>query len=163
MTNHSRAARAAASQRRLHALPTREIEGWTVKPYVLSADGAPADDAIVRAAADLVDRVLASEAARDRHHGKAFSILHRAPGRDFLTVCWWVEGNELHLRLFLRRPGADFAPAPATHSLACVWELEVIAQEARAWHASVVSADEPDPRRYVLERFSGWIPDTAHP
>jgi hypothetical protein len=91
-------------------------------------------------------------AARDVVPGDApgFTIAHDAATAGLGLVYWWANENEIHHRVFaspLDDPGA-LEPADGT-GLACVWELEVIDFERRAWLRDVlVDADE---QRY-LER-----------
>jgi hypothetical protein len=63
-------------------------------------------------------------------------------------VYWWANENELHARHFfapLDDPGA-LAPLPDA-GLACVWELEVIDFERRAWLRDVL--EDGDPEAYL--------------
>jgi hypothetical protein len=56
-----------------------------------------------------------------------------------LCDCWWANENELHARYFaapLDDPGALVPLADA--GMACVWELEVIDFERRAWLRDVL-------------------------
>lgn len=149
------------TQRHLVALPLRQHEDWNVKPYLLSPDGTPLEAAMLAQTTCIVDGVLTDDAAQDRHHGHAFSILHHTRSVDFLSVCWWVNGNELRLCLFLRSTGEKFSAAPSGHSVACLWELEVIAHEARAWYQAMIAFPPAEPLRYLRERIEGWMPDIA--
>ena len=79
-----------------------------------------------------------------------FTIAHDAAGAGLGIVYWWANENEIHSRVFaspLDDPGA-LAPADGT-GMACVWELEVIEFERRAWLEDVLKQGDRD--RY-LER-----------
>jgi hypothetical protein len=79
-----------------------------------------------------------------------FTIAHDASTAGLAIVYWWANGNEIHKHVFaapLADPGA-LEPADGT-AMACVWELEVIEFERRAWLEDVLK--DGDPERY-LER-----------
>jgi hypothetical protein len=79
-----------------------------------------------------------------------FTIAHDAATAGLAIVYWWANENEIHKRTFaapLDDPGA-LEPADGT-AMACVWELEVIEFERRAWLEDVLK--DGDPERY-LER-----------
>ena len=76
------------------------------------------------------------EAARALAHPDApgFTIAHDAKFAGLGLVYWWESENELHVRHHaapLDDPGA-LRPLEGT-GMACVWELEVIDFERRAW------------------------------
>ena len=63
-----------------------------------------------------------------------FTIAHDARFAALGLVYWWAGENELHVRHYgapLDAPG-ELAPLEGT-GMACVWELEVIDFERRAW------------------------------
>ena len=95
----------------------------------------------------LVDatRSLAREVIPEGASG--FTIAHDAATAGLALVCWWANENELHRRVFaapLDDP-AGLEPADGT-GMACVWELEVIDFERRAWLEDVLKGN--DVRRY---------------
>jgi hypothetical protein len=76
-----------------------------------------------------------------------FTIAHDAATAGLALVFWWANENELHQQTFaapLDDPGG-LERADGT-GMACVWELEVIDFERRAWLEDVLKAD--DLRRY---------------
>lgn len=77
-----------------------------------------------------------------------FTIAHDAATAGLGLVYWWANENELHQRVFaspLDDPAA-LEPADGT-GMACVWELEVIDFERRAWLEDVLKRG--DRRRYI--------------
>jgi hypothetical protein len=77
-----------------------------------------------------------------------FTIAHDAATAGLGLVYWWANENEVHCRVFaapLDDPGA-LEPADGT-GLACIWELEVIDFERRAWLRDVLQDD--DEQRYL--------------
>jgi hypothetical protein len=82
-----------------------------------------------------------------------FTIAHDAATAGLGLVYWWANENEIHCRAFaspLDDPG-DLEPADGT-GLACVWEMEVIDFERRAWLEDVLkSQDHARYRERALE------------
>jgi len=88
-----------------------------------------------------------ARAARAVVHDGAFgfTIAHDAAAAALGLVYWWANENEIHHRVFaapLDDPGA-LEPADGT-GLACVWELEVIDFERRAWLEHVLLGEDPE-------------------
>ena len=77
-----------------------------------------------------------------------FTIAHDAATAGLAIVYWWANENEIHKHVFaapLDDPGA-LEPADGT-AMACVWELEVIEFERRAWLEDVLK--DGDTARYL--------------
>src|SRR5262245_38528992 len=94
-------------------------------------------DRVPRPALVEATRRAGSEVVPDGAVG--FTIAHDAATAGLGLVHWWANDNELHHRIFaapLEDPGA-LEPADGT-GLACVWELEVIDFERRAWLEDVL-------------------------
>jgi hypothetical protein len=99
---------------------------------------------------ELVAAVKAAAARAVPDGAAGFTISHDARFGALGIVYWWTNENELHGRMFAAPqddPGA-LEPADGT-GLACVWELEVIDFERRAWLEDVLK--DGDVERY-LER-----------
>jgi hypothetical protein len=113
-----------------------------LKHYGIGLHGEPRPalaEATRRAAAELVPEGAVG-----------FTIAHDAASAGLGIVYWWANDNEIHMRAFAAPqddPGA-LAPADGT-GMACVWELEVIDFERRAWLEDVLKGG--DVGRY-LER-----------
>jgi hypothetical protein len=119
-----------------------------LKHYGIGLDGAARPELLA------ATREAAREVVPDGAVG--FTIAHDAAGAGLGLVYWWANDNEIHMRAFaspLDDPGA-LEPADGT-GMACVWELEVIDFERRAWLEDVLKAN--DVERY-LERT---LADTA--
>jgi hypothetical protein len=74
-----------------------------------------------------------------------FTIAHDAATAGLGLVYWWANDNEIHQRVFaspLDDPGA-LEPADGT-GMACVWELEVIDFERRAWLGDVLRGGDTE-------------------
>jgi hypothetical protein len=73
-----------------------------------------------------------------------FTIAHDARFAALAIVYWWENENELHARYFtapIDDPG-ELEEVTGT-GMACVWELEVIDFERRAWLEDVLIGDDP--------------------
>ena len=69
-----------------------------------------------------------------------FTIAHQGRSVGMALVYWWAEENEIHRRAYA---GRELAPLTGT-GMACVWELEVIDFERRAWLQDVLIDDDLD-------------------
>jgi hypothetical protein len=99
--------------------------------------GIAAHDRAPRPALVAATRRAAHEVIPDGVHG--FTIAHDAATAGLGIVYWWAGENEIHHRVFaspLDDPG-ELEPADGT-GMACVWELEVIDFERRAWLEDVL-------------------------
>ena len=93
-------------------------------------------------------RRMAADVIPDGAYG--FTIAHDARSAGLGLVYWWAEENEVHVRHFASPKDDPGALAPYEHTgMACVWELEVIDFERRAWLEDVLKGG--DAERY-LER-----------
>jgi hypothetical protein len=102
-------------------------------------------DRVPRPALVAATRRVAHEVVPDGVHG--FTIAHDAATAGLGLVYWWANENELHQRVFAapRDDPGELEPADGT-GMACVWELEVIDFERRAWLDDVLKRG--DTRRY---------------
>ena len=98
---------------------------------------------------DRVPRPALSEATREVAHGVipddavGFTIAHDATSAGLGLVYWWANENEIHSRLFASpfdEPGR-LEPIDGT-GMACVWELEVIDFERKAWLEHVLKSGD---------------------
>jgi hypothetical protein len=65
-----------------------------------------------------------------------FTIAHRGRLAGLGIVYWWAHENELHARHYIA--GTEGLEPLDGSGLACVWELEVIDFERRAWLEDVL-------------------------
>jgi hypothetical protein len=72
-----------------------------------------------------------------------FTIAHDAKSAGLGLVYWWANENEIHARFYaspLDDPG-NLSPYTGT-GMSCVWELEVIDFERRAWLEDVLIGED---------------------
>jgi hypothetical protein len=72
-----------------------------------------------------------------------FTIAHDARSAGLGLVYWWANENELHRAAYVSPLDDPGALEPLTHAgIACVWELEIIDFERRAWLHDVLIGDD---------------------
>ena len=74
-----------------------------------------------------------------------FTIAHEGQTAAMALVYWWAHENELHRRAYaapLPLGDAGELEALTDTGMACVWELEVIDFERRAWLEDVLKDDD---------------------
>ena len=69
-----------------------------------------------------------------------FTIAHQGRFTAMALIYWWAHENEIHRRAYA---GPELAPLTDA-GMACVWELEVIDFERRAWLEDVLVNDDVD-------------------
>jgi hypothetical protein len=131
--------------RSIRYIGREDLGDWRLKVYGIGTHAPDARPEFVAATLD-----AAREALPDGG-GAGFVIAHDAKTAGLSLVYWWANENEVHGRFFaspLDDPAA-FAPADGT-GLACVWELEIIDFERRAWLEHVLRDDDLD--AYLAQR-----------
>ena len=76
-----------------------------------------------------------------------FTIAHQGKTAAMALVYWWAHENEVHRRAYaapLPLNDADELRPLTDTGMACVWELEVIDFERRAWLEDVLINDDVD-------------------
>jgi hypothetical protein len=74
-----------------------------------------------------------------------FTIAHEGTAAAMALVYWWAEENELHRRAYAAPLDDSGALEPLGGTgMACVWELEVIDFERRAWLEGVLIDGDVD-------------------
>lgn len=131
--------------RRVHPGP------WHLKLYTIATHGAHCRDELIEETLRRAPDVLPAPGA-DRH-GVGFIIVHDAATASIALYAWWESFNELHQRVFVGPKDDPRAMRQlANQTAGCVWELEVIDFERRAWLADMLANPTgPDVARY-LER-----------
>ena len=72
--------------------------------------------------------------------GAGYLVLHRGRQGTWLLMHWWAHGDILCGRLARAEPGgADFAAMDARPLIACVWEMEAMAEERDAWVGTMMA------------------------
>jgi hypothetical protein len=110
----------------------------------------------VEAVRDLAATVLPQPSVADDRYGVGFAIAHDARWLGIALVYWWQSENELHQRIYVSPKDDPRAFTPVENQPAgCVWELEVVDFERRAWIEDVLARPGgPDLDRYLGRSFS---------
>jgi hypothetical protein len=123
--------------RSIRFIGREDIGGWRMKVYGIGTHAPDARPEFVEATVDAARDALPDGA------GAGFVIAHDAAGAGLGLVYWWANDNEIHGRSFaspLDDPRA-LTPIDGT-GLACVWEMEVLDFERRAWLEDVLKNDD---------------------
>jgi hypothetical protein len=113
-----------------------EREG-RLKHYGIAANGDAPRPELAAATRDAAESVVPEGAY-------GFTIAHDAKFAGLGLVYWWAEENEVHVRHFAspHDSPAELAPLDDSTGMACVWELEVIDFERRAWLEDVLKGGD---------------------
>ena len=126
-----------------------KIGDWRLKVYGIGTHAPDARPEFVEATLGAARTVLPEGG------GTGFVIAHDAKTAGLALIYWWTNENEIHGRFFaspLDDPAA-LVPNDGT-GLACVWEMEVLDFERRAWLEDVLKNNDLD--AYLAKR----APDT---
>lgn len=156
MTSLASAFEAPYKPRHVRFIRREDTAGWQLKLYGIAVNGQDPRPEFVAATRDLAAQILPQPPAGEDHYGIGFAIAHDARSVGIALIYWWQSENELHQRIYVS-PKDD--PAAFTHvenqPAGCVWELEVVDFERRAWLGDVLSnPDGPDVQGYLERTFS---------
>jgi hypothetical protein len=135
--------------RSIRFIRREDLGDWRLKVYGIGTHAPDARPEFVAATLD------AARTALPEGGGAGFVIAHDARTAGLGLVYWWANDNEIHGRFFaspLDDPAA-LVPNDGT-GVGCVWELEILDFERRAWLEDVLKNDDLD--AYLAKR----APDT---
>jgi hypothetical protein len=114
--------------------------GWRLKRYSIRyLDRPPVSEDDWAAVAAISEPLLNLQASA----GYAFCILHYGSDGDYLLIDWWSDGEILNQRLYFRAVGETrFRDTRHRNWMACVWELQIVDAERRAWTDTALSRAE---------------------
>jgi hypothetical protein len=142
--------------RHVRFIRREDVEGWQLKLYGIAVNGEEPRPEVVEAVRDLAATVLPQPSVADDRYGVGFAIAHDARWLGIALVYWWQSENELHQRIYVSPKDDPRAFTPVENQPAgCVWELEVVDFERRAWIEDVLARPGgPDLDRYLGRSFS---------
>lgn len=145
--------------RHVRFLRREDVDGWRIKLYGIALNGKEPDPEFVDATRALAAAVLPQPPAADDRYGVGFATAHDATSAYIALVYWWQSENELHQRIYASAKGGPIAFAPVENQPAgCVWELEIVDFERRAWIEDVLAnPDGPDVDRYLERRVDADV------
>jgi hypothetical protein len=155
MTAATIALEAPYKPRHVRFVRREEAEGWQLKLYSIALNGTEPDPAFVEATRDLAASILPQPPVADERYGIGFATAHDASSLFIALIYWWQSENELHQRIYVSPKGEPISFTQVENQPAgCVWELEIVDFERRAWIEGVLAGpDGPDLGRYLDRCF----------
>jgi len=135
------------------------IGDWQVKLYTIATHGETPRPELIAETLRRAPEIFPRPARGDGRHGVGFMIVHDAATASIALYYWWQAFNELHQRVFAGPRADPRAMRQLEQQTAgCVWELEVIDFERRAWLAEVLAhAQGPSVERYLARHVDTEI------
>ena len=125
--------------RSIRFIGREDLGDWQMKVYGIGTHAPDARPEFVAAT------VEAARGALPDGGGAGFVIAHDATTAGLGLVYWWANDNEIHARYFASPLDDAGAVVPVDGTgMACVWELEIIDFERRAWLEHVLKRDDLD-------------------
>lgn len=131
-----------------------ELDGWRLKLYGISARSPEPPTELLDAARRLAAEALPSP---DGLPGVGFVGAHEGSGGCYVFVDWWADENELHHVAFSGTSAEDLRPIGPGDAIACVWDLEVIDFERRAWMDDVLRQPGASLDGYLSRRLTSCV------
>ena len=129
----------------------REIGGWNLKVYGICAERLSLTPSTIDAALAYASHHVPWPEAEAKF---GFVIVHAGDEAVWMLVDLWVDDILYHyLHSAAKENATAFAAGPSNGTMACVWELKVMAHERSAWIQHVLSRpSNPD--------YSGYLRNT---
>jgi hypothetical protein len=156
MTTLASSLEAPYKPRHVRFIRREDVEGWQLKLYGIAVNGQEPRPEFVAATRDLAAQVLPQPPAGEDRYGVGFATAHDARAVGIALVYWWQSENELHQRIYVSPKDEPTAFTQVENQPAgCVWELEVVDFERRAWIEDVLSNPAgPNIEAYLERSFS---------
>ena len=131
-----------------------DVGDWKLKLYGIALPGREPREALVESTLRLAPDVFAE--AADNNYSVGFVTVHDSATFGIALYYWWQSANELHQRIYVSPLDDPSALTKLSDPAAgCVWEIEVVDFERRAWLEDVLAnPDGPDIERYLSRSFS---------
>jgi hypothetical protein len=142
--------------RPIHCLDVWEHAGWRLKLYSIACNRPTARAALVDAAQAAARERLPQPAVTPDRYGVGFLGVHDGRGVNFVFVDWWADENELHHHVYISPVDQpDRLEYRTSGSIACVWDLRVMAFERQAWIDTVLANPAgPDLDAYLARQLN---------
>jgi hypothetical protein len=159
MTSLATALEAPYKPRHVRFVRREDVEGWRLKLYGIALNGKEPDPEFVEATRDLAASILPQPPSTHDRYGFGFATAHDATSVYIALIYWWANENELHQRISVSPKRSPIAFVPVENQPAgCVWELEIVDFERRAWIEDVLAnPDGPDVERYLDRRVDNDV------
>ena len=128
----------------------RTHEAWRVKQYSIAA-GDSFDESAFEECWRIASGALPLPATDDRRPGIGFVIHHEGATARYFVLCWWDNENELPIRVWVQpTDGSSAWRRAGERESVCVWDLEIIESERRAYIEHVLArGSQPDLDAYL--------------
>ena len=137
------------------------IGEWKVKLYLISKESSFSNMAVLPAAIAQLPLWLSEQNSFNaKHYHSAFLIVHEASEGIFYILSWWLDGYMLNTNIYLSKydKPAVFTKISGDGLSSCIWELEVINHESKAWSKQVLQKYEtPDFDAYFNTTFETYM------
>ena len=135
-----------------------EHNDWRIKVYTITAHAHGLTESLLTAAKNIAFLHLPKTAITDQRYGVGFLIIHQGLMANWILLDWWEHNDIIHHLVFSSpSDNPNNITAVTDHSImACVYELEIIEFERRAWIDTILSnKNPPDFERYLQMRLNG--------
>lgn len=133
------------SPRPTRSTGTVEAGSAQLKFYEMSVDGRPVPQDVLGSARQAAEALLTEEA--ETRFG--YVICHHGTEATWLSIDRWEEELLHHSLLRAEAGSIVFEPRTPDRPCYCVWELEVVDHERRAWTRHVLA--DQDPGAYLAD------------
>ena len=136
-----------------------QVEDWQIKVYTISKEPNFKFSDFYPAVKERLPQWLTMENSFDASNGKiGFLIVHEGTEGIFSIINWWVGRNMLNTHIFITPYDqlGVFKKISGDGLSPCIWEMEVINHERKAWVKYVLEQqDLPDFKEYLQNQLCG--------
>ncbi len=144
--------------RDIRFLEIAELGGWRIKLYGITQKGDRIHPNLMESAKRIVEKKLPRPAVGGGRYGIAVLMVHQGREGGFVILDSWVGENMLeHHAYYLAKPDfQEYRELRRDEPAFCVWEMEVIDFERRAWTKRVLANSQgPDLQAYLSACYNG--------
>lgn len=144
-------------ERKIEFLQVAKHIQWSIKIYTITKKESFSAGSVVKAAINQLNDWLADMNSFDSsHEHMSFMIIHEGTEGVFVLINTWIGKNMLQTHIYITNDGGDsFKKVSGDGLFACIWELEVIDFERKAWVKHVVKQNEiPNYQKYLEEKLN---------
>ncbi len=127
------------NSRPIRCLEIWKHAGWRLKVYSIAYGRDLARPEAVAAAKRIAVDRLPVPAVSGNQYGVGFLGVHDGRGVVFVFVDWWANENELYHHVYQGQTPDSLAYTMPAGTIACVWDLRVLAFERQAWIDTVLA------------------------
>ena len=132
------------------------VGNWKIKIYTITQHSTFQSYATFKAISDQLESrfLILPKTSKLPNHQHAFLIIHEARERVWILFSWWASEEMIETEIFFTDYSTPSAISkyPYPRCLVCVWELQVIFHERKAWIKHVL-------QRALKPNFSDYQKD----